>query len=227
MKDSEAGRAVKQMGDDKSGREAGSIDHAAPSAPVEVHDDESPATPAAHESSSTPEPLREVEQGVEDTVLHHVDRHFVKTEAIGWWVATTIIALVDGIPLAVLSILHVGPVWLRLLLLGIWGIILLLLIYLSRHVPVWTYERTRYRVTSEGIEIRKGIVWRQVINVSRNRVQHTDVTQGPIQRHYGLATLTIHTAGTTHSVVTLSGVSRETALRLRDFLICRESMRHD
>ena len=129
--------------------------------------------------------------------------------------------------MAVLSIRHVGPVWLRLLLLGIWGIIILLLIYLSRHVPVWAYERTRYRVTSEGIEIRKGIVWRQVINVSRNRVQHTDVTQGPIQRHYGLATLTIHTAGTAHSVVTLSGVSRETALRLRDFLICREPMRHD
>ena len=129
--------------------------------------------------------------------------------------------------MTVLSVRHVGPLWLRLLLLGIWGIIILLLIYLSRHVPVWTYERTRYRVTSEGIEIRKGIVWRQVINVSRNRVQHTDVTQGPIQRHYGLATLTIHTAGTAHSVVTLSGVSRETALSLRDFLICREPMRHD
>ena len=125
---------------------------------MEVHDDESPATPAAQESSTASEPLREVEKGVEDAVLHHVDRRFVKTEAIGWWVATAIVALVEGIPLAVLSVRHVGPVWLRLLLLGIWGILLLLLIYLSRHVPVWSYERTRYRVTSEGIEIRKGIV---------------------------------------------------------------------
>lgn len=227
MKDSETGRAVNQMGDDKSGRKSDPIDPAAPSAPVEVHDDKSPAIDAAQYSSTASEPLREVEKGVEDAVLHHVDRRFVKAEAIGWWVAAAIFALVDGIPMTVLSVRHVGPLWLRLLLLGIWGIILLLLIYLSRHVPVWAYERTRYRVTSEGIEIRKGIVWRQVINVSRNRVQHTDVTQGPIQRHYGLATLTIHTAGTTHSVVTLSGVSRETALRLRDFLICREPMRHD
>lgn len=169
----------------------------------------------------------ETKDGIAVGRLYRVDRRYMKTEAFGWWIITIINALAGGIPLLVLSMLGVGPTWLRMLLIGIWGGLLLLLYFLSRRYPVWEYRRTRYRVTSQGIEIRKGIIWRQVINVPRNRVQHTDVVQGPLLRHYKLATLVIHTAGTTHSIVTLPGLSRARALQLRDYLIRREHSHDD
>ncbi len=53
----------------------------------------------------------------------------------------------------------------------------------------------------------------------KSRVQHTDVSRGPIERGLGLATLIIHTAGTEQAAVSLSGLPHADAYRIRDFLI--------
>jgi membrane protein YdbS with pleckstrin-like domain len=63
------------------------------------------------------------------------------------------------------------------------------------------------------------VVWRRVINVPRSRVQHTDVSQGPIERGSDLGTLVIFTAGTHYARVHLSGLTHATALRIRDHLL--------
>ena len=84
------------------------------------------------------------------------------------------------------------------------------------------YETSRYVVRPDGVEIHRGIFWKSVISVPRSRVQHTDVTQGPVLRRFGLATLTMYTAGNHLFAVPLSGVSHETAIRIRDFLLRRD-----
>ena len=71
----------------------------------------------------------------------------------------------------------------------------------------------------EGIEIKQGVVWRRIINVPRSRMQHTDVSQGPIERSFGLGTLVIFTAGTEHARVQLHGLDHGLALRIRDHLL--------
>ena len=43
-------------------------------------------------------------------------------------------------------------------------------------------------------------------NVPRSRVQHTDVSQGPLERNHGLGTLVVYTAGTDHAKVELGGL---------------------
>ncbi len=88
--------------------------------------------------------------------------------------------------------------------------------------PRKAYAHASYRLDADGLEIRRGVVWREVINVPRTRVQHTDVLQGPIERNYGLSTLMVHTAGAEHARVALSGLSREDALALRDQLLPRD-----
>jgi membrane protein YdbS with pleckstrin-like domain len=93
---------------------------------------------------------------------------------------------------------------------------------LARWAQRWpgrSYLHSSYLVDDSGIEIRTGVYWRRVIAVPRSRVQHIDVSQGPLQRSYGLATLTIFTAGTEHSSVPLAGLAHETALALRDALL--------
>jgi membrane protein YdbS with pleckstrin-like domain len=81
------------------------------------------------------------------------------------------------------------------------------------------YRHTWYRVDEQGLEIRRGVLWRVVTNVPRSRVQHTDVSQGPLERRYGLGTLVVYTAGTDHAKVTLSGLDHAVALRIREHLM--------
>lgn len=100
--------------------------------------------------------------------------------------------------------------WLLLALWLIWGATL---------YPRLYYDRASYTLSPQGIEIRRGVFWRHVLNIPRSRVQHTDVRHGPIARHFGLATLVIHTAGTQNHTVTLGGLERDMAMRIRDFLI--------
>ena len=88
--------------------------------------------------------------------------------------------------------------------------------------PELEYRHTAYRVDDHGIEIHSGVYWREVTNVPRSRVQHTDVAQGPLERRYGLGTLVIYTAGTEHAKVALPGLAHADALGIRDQLLPRE-----
>ena len=60
---------------------------------------------------------------------------------------------------------------------------------------------------------RAASIWRSITHVPRSRVQHTDVSQGPLERRYGLGTLIVYTAGTDHARVSLPGLAWDTARR--------------
>lgn len=86
---------------------------------------------------------------------------------------------------------------------------------------VWGHRRylhTRWRLDPDGFSLRKGRLWQSEIRVPINRVQHLDVRRGPLERHYRLATLVIHTAGSRDSAVNVGGLSDDDAERLRDRL---------
>ncbi len=98
----------------------------------------------------------------------------------------------------------------------------LLNIYLLASAIVWPavkYRHYRWRIDDVGLEIHRGVWWKTQISVPLSRVQHADVTQGPLQRSYGIGTLTIHTAGTLDASVDLPGLHHDIALQLRDRLI--------
>lgn len=87
------------------------------------------------------------------------------------------------------------------------------------HYAARRFARTRFRLDAGGLEIHRGVWWRSQIRVPRSRVQHTDVHQGPLDRRWGLADLTVFTAGTESSSIRLPGLPAERALALRDALL--------
>jgi membrane protein YdbS with pleckstrin-like domain len=111
--------------------------------------------------------------------------------------------------------LAAGPAWL--------AVVVVLVGWFERW-PALSYRYSSFLLDDQAIEIRIGVYWRQVIAVPRSRVQHIDVTQGPLQRSYELATLTIFTAGTAHSSVAIAGLSHATALALRDALLPKRTV---
>ena len=86
-------------------------------------------------------------------------------------------------------------------------------------LPAVDHDHRSYRIDEGGIEIRRGVWGRNVIHVPRSRLQHTDVSQGPVERGFGLATLHVFTAGTNYSEVALGGLAYETAMTIRDHLL--------
>jgi membrane protein YdbS with pleckstrin-like domain len=83
--------------------------------------------------------------------------------------------------------------------------------------PAWRHAS--YRLGARSLEIRRGVLWRKWIEVPRSRIQHSDVSQGPLERLHGLGTLSVYTAGTAHALVRLHGLDHARALAIRDHLM--------
>ncbi|KFL37519.1 PH domain-containing protein [Arenimonas donghaensis] len=88
------------------------------------------------------------------------------------------------------------------------------------------WRRTHWRLDDGGLRVRRGVIWHKEILVPRSRVQHLDLERGPIERHFGLATLVVHTAGTRMHALRQSGFLDDDAVALRDALL-PETDRHD
>jgi membrane protein YdbS with pleckstrin-like domain len=73
-----------------------------------------------------------------------------------------------------------------------------------------------YSLEGERLRVVRGILFRSDTVVPFGRVQHIDVDRGPLERFFGLATITLHTAGTHNASVKLPGLLHETALAIRD-----------
>ena len=85
--------------------------------------------------------------------------------------------------------------------------------------PKIAHKRTSFKIDPVGIEIHQGVFWRSQICVPIGRVQHADVGQGPLQRMFGVSTLTLHTAGTSNASVEIEGLDHAFAVSVRDWIV--------
>jgi hypothetical protein len=132
------------------------------------------------------------------------------------WTARQLSLLITAVPLALAALI---PAW-------IFG-------HASAGVPVlaavlvicvtaWVLLRGRYRSwgyleREDDLIVRRGLLFRQVTVVPYGRMQLIDVSAGPIDRLFGLATVQLHTAAATTDA-RIPGLSQEEAERLRDRL---------
>lgn len=153
---------------------------------------------------------------IADGVLRQLDPNTIRAERTASWIFTSFVAVFLLIQLVVS--LFGGP-WRIAFGVAVAIVVGGFLAWVSHRWPEISYRHTFYRVDPQGIEIRRGVFWRRILSVPKSRVQHTDVSQGPLQRTYALGTLVIYTAGTDHAKVELSGLSHARAMRIRDHLL--------
>ena len=99
--------------------------------------------------------------------------------------------------------------------------ILLLCLYLVIVAPGREYRAWGYWMDGEDLRLRHGVWIRTEVLVPLDRVQHIDLSQGPIEKAFGVSRLIVHTAGTQFSRVALPGLSRRDAERMRDEIRAR------
>jgi membrane protein YdbS with pleckstrin-like domain len=85
-------------------------------------------------------------------------------------------------------------------------------VFVVRRVRAWAYAER-----DEDLLVRRGVLFARLSVVPYGRMQFIDVTAGPIERSFGLATVRLHTAAAA-SDARIPGLSREEAARLRDRL---------
>lgn len=91
----------------------------------------------------------------------------------------------------------------------------------SYRYPQLRWQTTRLKMSDRGLELHRGVYWQHKIFIPRERIQHTDITQGPISRRFQIAELVINTAGNHNYVIKIEGLNVERARDLRLELLPR------
>jgi uncharacterized protein len=149
--------------------------------------------------------------------LHPLERGYLTVLRIRsvflWLTLSAIAAAADaslhgrfGIPFGFLAGLVFG-----------WGVITVVFLVPGR------WRRWGYAFTDRELHVANGWLTRRHTVVPVSRVQHIDVSQGPLERSAGVATLSLHTAGTEQNLVVLPGIKRERAEEIRDVIRSRIS----
>jgi hypothetical protein len=104
--------------------------------------------------------------------------------------------------------------WLEYGLLGGWTALFAFSMYLAGR----RYESEGYAIRERDIIHRRGILTRTVTTIPFNRMQHCEISQGPVESAFGLATLRVFTAGGSSSDLEIEGLPHEEAVRIKEFI---------
>ncbi len=104
---------------------------------------------------------------------------------------------------------------------GIAGIAIVVLFLATLFVSYKEYFVRGYVLREQDITYRRGWLFHHQITVPFNRIQHTEVNHGPIDRLFQLKELEIYTAGGSTSDLNISGLDPEDAERLKEFIAAK------
>jgi len=156
--------------------------------------------------TAEPVPLSRVEPGY---------RHVLRAQSILFWLPVSIAAIVADQSLMAPSAFHNIPSIL----------VPLFSLFVIAVFPDRRYRRLGYALHPNLLQVVRGWLFHTDTIVPLVRVQHIDVTRGPLDKAFGTATLVVHTAGTHNSVVVLPGLAPERAADIRDEI--RQHIRSD
>ena len=150
-----------------------------------------------------------------------LDALSIPLERVSWWISAGIVGGILLTSWLLTCLVFLGffgwPQWIALASVLV---LIMAMISAARYFPQRNYETTSWQTKQSGLEIRRGIWWHHRIFIPGNRVQHTDVRQGPLERRFGLATLVVNTGGTHEPSISLSGLKLAMAEELREQLSC-------
>ena len=121
---------------------------------------------------------------------------------------------------AVFTLAQWGPAAIAGAPFAAWSVVWLVL---SGLIGLQSWRRCGYVHDDEGLASRRGLVGSRVDAFLFRKVQGVTVKRSPLQRRTGLATLEVHLSS---GVVTVPYIGRDTAARLRDYILYKVESSH-
>ncbi|MFT4928405.1 MAG: membrane protein YdbS with pleckstrin-like domain [Phenylobacterium sp.] len=118
----------------------------------------------------------------------------------------------------------VGVILLSFILDKDWWIVLLwigwtILVLLSLVISFLGAKKCCYALREADILYQQGLFWHTTTAVAFKRIQHIDLTHGPLERRYHIATIKCFTAGGAAVDLKIPGLPEEDAQALRSFIL--------
>ena len=126
---------------------------------------------------------------------------------------TLIFVPIVFVPPAILVGMLTDLWWVSALILGVGAAILLVRLALVER----TWRSWGYVEREDDLYITHGVLFRSLVAVPYGRMQLVEVASGPLERSFGLATVTLKTASA-ETNATIPGLTADEATRLRDRL---------
>ena len=142
-------------------------------------------------------------------------RHVLRVRSAIFWLPATTAAVIADQLLLPETLFHGVPSALAVLLAALAILV----------VPGRRYTRLGYALQPNMLQVVRGWLFHVDTIVPLVRVQHIDVTRGPLEKAFGTATLVLHTAGTHNSIVVLPGLAPDKATEIREEI--RQRIRTD
>ena len=101
--------------------------------------------------------------------------------------------------------------WMGLTVIVLFGILLLFM------AKVY-FKNKKYRLFDKNLTFRSGVLVHTEVVVPFSRIQHVEIDEGPLERFFGLATLSIYTAGDSGKDLKINGLEVEKAQEIKDFV---------
>ncbi|MCF8244735.1 MAG: PH domain-containing protein [Saprospiraceae bacterium] len=95
-----------------------------------------------------------------------------------------------------------------------WGAFFLLGIW----VALKRFAAEGYALRQHDILHKHGVWWRSLTAIPFNRMQHCEISRGPVESAFGLATLRVFTAGGSGSDLSIGGLPVAEAERIKEFI---------
>ncbi|MGY6553271.1 MAG: PH domain-containing protein [Wenzhouxiangella sp.] len=131
----------------------------------------------------------------------------VLTSAIFWLVLVLAVVLVPRLPMVEFAL----PEWAAL------GPGLALLWFCS--VAALDARRRRWALREHDLIYHSGLIWQRTAILPFARIQHVETASGPIERMFGLMRVKCFTAGGMSADLTVEGLERDAARRVRQYLL--------
>lgn len=147
------------------------------------------------------------EEDDELTKVHPNYAHALRVQTVIAAIPAMVGALVAELALRELDVLPPGLIA---------GTALLIAVLLVIRIPQTRFNARGYQMGTDRLRVVRGLMFRSDTVVPFGRVQHIDVNQGPLERFFGIATLTLHTAGNHNASVSLPGLGEPPARDMRE-----------
>ncbi len=93
---------------------------------------------------------------------------------------------------------------------------ILALALISLIYELLSFKRRGFCLREQDVSYRSGLLIHRITTIPLNRVQHCEYSQGPLGRLFDLAQVKVYTAGGSTSDLSIKGLRRESAIKLRD-----------
>jgi len=83
------------------------------------------------------------------------------------------------------------------------------------------YKKKGYALREHDVNYKSGWLWKKATTIPYYRIQHCDLSSGPVERMFDLSTLNIYTAGGSNSDLSIPGLNTDHGLRLKKFILSK------